>query len=137
MDFMSDRLGDGRALRTFNVIDDYNREALGIAVDFSLPAPRVIRSLEQIIEWRGKPAAIRCDNGPEYISAELVAWANRNRITLIYIQPGKPTQNASIERFNRTARHEWRDMHLFESLEHAQSLATKYQLSCQRGMAIQ
>jgi putative transposase len=126
MDFMSDRLGNGRAFRTFNVIDDYNREALGIEVDFSLPAPRVIRSLEQIIEWRGKPAAIRCDNGPEYISAELVAWANRKRITLIYIQPGKPTQNAYIERFNRTARHEWLDMHIFESLSHAQSLATKW-----------
>lgn len=126
MDFMSDRLGDGRAFRTFNVIDDYNREALGIEVDFSLPAPRVIRSLEQIIEWRGKPAAIRCDNGPEYISSELVAWANRKRITLIYIQPGKPTQNAYIERFNRTARHEWLDMHIFESLSHAQSLATKW-----------
>ena len=127
MDFMSDRLADGRAFRTFNVIDDYNREALGIEVDFSLPALRVIRSLEQIIEWRGKPAALRCDNGPEYISAELVAWANKNRITLIYIQPGKPTQNAYIERFNRTARHEWLDLHLFESLDHAQSLTTKWQ----------
>lgn len=126
MDFMSDRLGNGRAFRTFNVIDDYNREALGIEVDFSLPALRVIRSLEQIIEWRGKPAAIRCDNGPEYISAELVAWANKKRITLMYIQPGKPTQNAYIERFNRTARHEWLDMHIFESLSHAQSLATKW-----------
>ena len=73
MDFMSDRLADGRGFRTFNVIDDYNSEALGIEVDFSLPALRVIRSLEQIIEWRGKPAALRCDNGPEYISAELVA----------------------------------------------------------------
>ena len=68
MDFMSDRLGDGRALRTFNVLDDYNRECLGIEVDLSLPSSRVIRSLEQIIEWRGKPAAIRCDNGREYIS---------------------------------------------------------------------
>ena len=97
MDFMSDRLTDGRAFRTFNVIDDYNREALGIEVDFSLPALRVISSLEQIIEWRVRPAALRCDNGPEHISAELVAWANRMRITLIYIRPGKLTQNALIE----------------------------------------
>ena len=72
MDFMSDGLRDGRTIRTFNVIDDYNREGLGIEVDFSLPAPRVIRALDQIIEWRGKPAAIRCDNGPEYISQTLV-----------------------------------------------------------------
>ena len=126
MDFMSDGLRDGRTIRTFNVIDDYNREGLGIEVDFPLPAPRVIRALDQIIEWRGKPAAIRCDNGPEYISQTLVAWANEHRITLIYIQPGKPTQNAYIERFNRTVRHEWLDLHSFVSLDHAQNLATQW-----------
>ena len=65
MDFMSDSLGDGRALRTFNVIDDYNREGVGIETNFSFPAALVIRALEQIIEWRGKPNSIRCDNGPE------------------------------------------------------------------------
>ena len=96
MDFMSDSLTDGRALRTFNVIDDYNREGLGIEVDLSLPSERVIRSLEQIIEWRGKPSAIRCDNGPEYIAQALIDWANTLKITLLYIQPGKPTQNAYI-----------------------------------------
>ena len=75
MDFMSDSLGDGRRFRTFNVLDDYNREGLGIEVDFSLPSGRVIRSLEQIIEWRGKPLALRCDNGPEHISQNLIDWA--------------------------------------------------------------
>lgn len=102
MDFMSDSLENGTKLRTFNVLDDYNREALTIDVDRSLPSKRVIRALEQVIEWQGKPAALRCDNGPEYISGELVNWANQNKITLLYIQPGKPTQNAYIERFNRT-----------------------------------
>src|SRR5690606_28692245 len=68
MDFMSDQLVSGKAFRTFNVLDDYNREGLSIEVDLSLPALRVIRALDQVIEWRGKPAAIRCDNGPEYIS---------------------------------------------------------------------
>ena len=106
MDFMSDALADGRKIRTFNVIDDYNREGLAIDVDLSLPSARVIRALEQVIEWRGKPAAIRCDNGPELLSGPLIAWTNKNRITMLYIQPGKPTQNAYIERFNRTARHE-------------------------------
>jgi putative transposase len=72
MDFMHDQLADGRSIRLFNVIDDYNREGLGIEVDFSLPAERVVRSLDRIIEWRGKPLVIRCDNGPEYISA--VTW---------------------------------------------------------------
>tara|TARA_Y100001001_G_scaffold128019_1_gene126932 strand:+ start:360 stop:1157 length:798 start_codon:yes stop_codon:yes gene_type:complete len=126
MDFMSDSLTDGRSIRTFNVIDDYNREGLTIDVDLSMPGLRVIRALEQIIEWRGKPAAIRCDNGPEYLSAALVTWANRQQITLMYIQPGKPTQNAYVERFNRTVRHEWLDLHEFESIEQAQQLATEW-----------
>lgn len=126
MDFMSDSLMDGRSIRTFNVLDDFNREGLGIDVDLSLPSARVIRSLEQIIEWRGKPHAIRCDNGPEYISQTLKDWTIKNQITLLYIQPGKPTQNAYIERFNRTARHEWLDLHLFESIEQAQNLATQW-----------
>lgn len=126
MDFMSDSLTNGRKLRSFNVIDDYNREGLTVEVDTSLPSERVIRALEQVIEWRGKPAAIRCDNGPEYISQTLVDWANDNKITLLYIQPGKPNQNAYIERFNRTARHEWLDMHLFDTVEQAQLLATQW-----------
>jgi putative transposase len=126
IDFMSDCLADGRSIRTFNVLDDYNREGLTIDVDLSLPSIRVIRSLENVIEWRGKPAAIRCDNGPEYISQTLVDWANDNQITLLYIQPGKPTQNAYVERFNRTVRHEWLDLHMFESVNQAQILATEW-----------
>src|SRR5690625_3124839 len=126
MDFMSDSLKDGRKLRTFNVLDDYNREALAIEVDVSLPSARIIRVLEQVFEWRGKPPAIRCDNGPENISKELVQWAEKHHITMLYIQPGKPTQNAYIERFNRTARHEWLDIHLFESVEQGQHRATEW-----------
>lgn len=126
IEFMHDRLGDGRAFRTFNVLDDYNREGLGIEVDLSLPAARVIRALDQIIEWRGKPQTIRCDNGPEYISAEFEAWADKRKIRLLFIQPGKPQQNAYIERFNRTVRHEWLDEHIFQSIEHAQLTATQW-----------
>ena len=84
MDFMSDQLNNGKRFRTFNVMDDYNREGLGIEVDLSLPSTRVIRALEQIIEWRGRPAALRCDNGPEYLSQTCVDWANRHHITLLY-----------------------------------------------------
>ncbi len=126
MDFMQDSLADGRSFRTFNVLDDYNREGLGIEVDFSLPAGRVIRALDQIIEWRGKPDGIRNDNGPEYISDELAAWSEKHGITLHFIQPGKPQQNAYIERFNRTVRHEWLNQHLFESVEQAQHTATQW-----------
>ena len=125
-DFMSDALSDGRLLRTFNVIDDYNREGLAIEVDLSLPSQRVIRALEPVIEWRAKPAAIRLDNGPEYIAQALVDWANDQRITLMYIQPGKPTQNAYIERDTRTVRHEWLDLHVFDPNEQAKQLATQW-----------
>ena len=123
---MHDSLGDTRSFRTFNVIDDYNREGLGIEVDLSLPAARVIRALDRIIEWRGKPKAIRCDNGPEYLSGQLVAWARKYHIQLHYIQPGKPQQNAYVERYNRTVRHEWLNQHLFESIAHAQETATQW-----------
>lgn len=75
MDFMHDQLEDGRAFRLLNVIDDFNREGLGMEVDLSLPAERVIRTLDRIIEWRGKPQTIRCDNGPEYVSGALLRWA--------------------------------------------------------------
>ena len=126
IDFMHDRLGDGRSFRTFNVLDDYNGEGLGIEVDFSLPAARVLRALGQVIEWRGKPKTTRSDNGPEYISAEFKAWADKRDIRLLFIQPGKPQQNAYIERFNRAVRHEWLDEHTFQSIAHAQETTTQW-----------
>lgn len=124
MDFMHDQLQDGRSYRLLNILDDCNREGLVIEADFSLPAERVIRSLNQLIEWRGKPQRIRCDNGPEYISAQVVGWAERQGIELAYIQPGNPQQNAYIERYNRTVRYDWLNQHLFESLADVQDYAT-------------
>ncbi|MGD8380169.1 MAG: IS3 family transposase [Gammaproteobacteria bacterium] len=126
MDFMHDQLTDGRSYRLFNVIDDYNREGLDIVVDLSLPAERVTRSLDRIIEWRGKPKAIRCDNGPEYISGRLAAWAQRHGIRIDYIQPGKPQQNAYIERYNRTVRYDWLSQHWFDTIEEVQAFATRW-----------
>ena len=82
VDFMSDVLMSGQRFRTFNVLDDFNREGLGIEADFSLPSERVLRGLEQILEWRGKPTAIRCDNGPEYVRQRLQAWAKKNGYAL-------------------------------------------------------
>lgn len=126
MDFMADQLADGRAFRTLNVLDDENREGLAIEVDFSLPAERVVRTLDQIIAWRDKPLAIRVDNGPEYVSWRLQAWAERTGIRLLYIQPGKPQQNAYIERYNRTLRSEWLGRYHFESIEYVQDHPTKW-----------
>ncbi len=82
MDFMADRLGDGRAFRLLNVLVDFNREGLGIEVDFSLPAERAICSLDRIMEWRVQPGSIRVDNGPEYISRKLIAWAERSEASI-------------------------------------------------------
>jgi putative transposase len=125
MDFMADRLADGRQFRLLNVVDDFNREGLGIEVDFSLPSERVVRSLNQIIEWRWKPLAIRVDNGREYVSSTLMAWAARQGIALTHIQPGKPQQNAYVERYNRTVRREWLDLYIFETIMEVREIATE------------
>jgi putative transposase len=126
MDFMHDGLSDGRNYRLFNVIDDFNREGLGIEVDISLPSERVIRALDRIIEWRGKPKTIRCDNGPEYISSKIAVWAKKNEIDIAYIQPGNPQQNAYVERFNRTVRYDWLNQDIFTNIEEVQEKATQW-----------
>lgn len=104
MDFTSDNLLSGRRFRTLNVVDEGTWEALAIEVDTSLPAERVIRVLQQIKDIRPLPKQIRVDNGSKLISSKLGEWCESHRITLHYIQPGKPTQNAYIERFNRSFR---------------------------------
>ena len=126
MDFMHDQLEDGRSIRLLNVIDDFNREALGIEVDFSLPSHRVIRTLAQIMAWRGRPRVIRCDNGPEYISATLLNWASARDIHIEHIQPGKPQQNAYVERFNRTVRYEWLSQYHWSDLDEVREFATQW-----------
>jgi len=126
MDFMHDQLHNGRSFRLFNLIDDFNREGLTIEADFSLPAQRVIRALDRVIEWRGKPRQIRCDNGPEYISNLLADWALKHDIELVFIQPGNPQQNAYVERYNRTVRYDWLSQYLFSSIDEVQEHATKW-----------
>lgn len=126
MDFMSDALQSGRKLRTFNLIDDFNREALAIEIDTSLPAERIIRVLEQVISWRGKPKRIRVDNGPEFISIKLALWCEERGIQLQFIQPGKPTQNAYIERFNGSYRRDVLDAYLFESIAQVRMLTEEF-----------
>ena len=126
LDFMSDALSNGRAFRTLNVIDDYNREALWIEVDTSLPAERVVRVLEQLIFWRGTPTRIRMDNGPELISQRLESWAQDQNIELLHIQPGKPAQNAYIERFNRTYREDVLDAYLFDDLQEVRHITESW-----------
>jgi len=116
MDFMHDSLENGKSVRSLNIIDDFNREILNITIDTSLPSARVVSELEQLIDWRGKPEKIRVDNGPEFIAEKLKDWCGKNEIMLHYIQPGKPTQNSLVERFNRTFRTEFLDVYLFENI---------------------
>lgn len=122
MDFMHDSLQFGKTFRSFNVIDDFNREALNITIDTSLNSKRVIRELNQLIDWRGKPEKIRVDNGPEFIAYALEQWAKENGIELQFIQKGKPQQNGYIERFNRSYRTEILDAYAFDNLKQARAI---------------
>jgi putative transposase len=126
VDFMSDSLQSGRTFRTFNVIDDFNREALAIEIDTSLPSGRVVRVLETIAAWRGYPQRLRLDNGPELISQWLASWAEKSDVLLDFIEPGKPAQNAYIERFNRTYREDVLDFYLFSSLAEAREITEQW-----------
>ncbi len=85
-----------------------------------------VRSLNQIIEWRGQTQTIPVDNGPEYISGKLMEWAEKRNVRLEYIQPRKPQQNAYVERYNRTVRGEWLGQYIFETIEEAQDQATEW-----------
>ena len=116
LDFMSDSLWDGKRFRLLNVIDDYNREVLDIVADTSLPAMRVIRALEKLLLIRGKPAMIRVDNGPEFISRKLDQWCKTNTIELAFIQPGKPMQNGYVERLNGSLRSELLNAYVFRTI---------------------
>lgn len=125
-DFMSDVLLCGDKFRTFNVIDDYNREGLLVEPSTSLPAGRIINLLDQKAIFRGYPDMIRVDNGPEFRSTTFIEWAKKHDILIQYIQPGKPAQNGFIERFNRTYREEVLDMNLFNNLAEAKEITKSW-----------
>ena len=122
LDFMSETLYDGRRVRLLTVIDEGNREGLEVAMGVSLPSRRVIRVLSELVALHGCPSALRVDTGPEFTAQPFVDWCAEHRVTIRYIQPGKPDQNACIERFNRRYRTEVLNAHLFESLAKLRTL---------------
>jgi len=126
MDFMHDTLLSGRKVRILNIIDDFNREALNVEVDYSHSGLSVSQALERLVATKGSPKEIRCDNGPEFLSYALKDYCNKRNIELKYIQPGKPTQNAYIERFNRSFREDILDAYLFENIDELRDLAFEW-----------
>jgi putative transposase len=126
LDFMADTLYGGRVYRTLNLIDEGNRQVLGIEVSTSIPSLRVIRVMEQLIEMHGKPRALRLDNGPELTSVAFTEWCASRGIDMRFIQPGKPDQNAFIERFNKTYRDEVLDAYVFDSIEQVQEVTATW-----------
>lgn len=128
IDFVSDSLVDGRRFRVLNVMDDFNRESLALEVDTSLPSLRVKRVLEKLITQRSKPLVIRVDNGPEFVSHVLQQWCEQQQITLQFIQPGKPMQNAYVERKNGSLRRELLNAYLFYSLQDVRILCEQWRV---------
>jgi putative transposase len=126
LDFMRDTLYDGRVFRTLNVLDQGNREGLAIDIGFSLPSRRVIGLLEELVALHGAPTTLRMDNGPEFLALRLTDWAEQRGIGLDFIQPGKPAQNAFIERFNQTYRTEVLDANVFTSLAEVRAITTDW-----------
>jgi len=127
LDYIHDSLWNGCTFRMLNVLDDYNRQVLRIEADTCLPARRVIRVLEQLEESCGLPSMIRVDNGPEFISHRLDTWCKDRKITLAFIQPGKPTQNAYVERLNGSLRRELLNAYVFRTLDEVREKAQEWQ----------
>ena len=126
VDFMADSLYGGRKIRILNVIDEGNREALAALPAVSIPSTRMIRLLEELIAFYGKPKAFRVDNGPELTAEVFVEWCREQNIEIRYIQPGKPDQNAYIERFNRSYREGVLDAYVFSSIEEVQQISEEW-----------
>ena len=122
LDFVHDRLANGRSLRLLTVHDDYTRECLWIEADTSLSGPRVTRVLDYVAELRGRPASLITDNGPEFAGLALERWSHDRQVTHRFITSGKPSQNGYIESFNGKLRDECLNEHEFINLQHARDL---------------
>lgn len=127
MDFVSDQLSNGRRFRVLNVVDDFSREMVGQLVSVSITGAQVARFLDQLFERRNKPRRIICDNGTEFTSKAMFFWSRETGVTLGFIQPGKPTQNAFVESLNGKFRNECLNRHWFRTMEEAKVEVMQWQ----------
>lgn len=132
MDFVQDKLCNGRKFRALTLEDAYTRESLAIEVDHSMGGERVCRVLDAVVQQRGLPEFIRVDNGPEFAGKALDAWAYSHGVKLDFIPPGKPTKNAHIESFNGRFRDECLNMHWFASLQEAREVVEAWRVDYNR-----
>ncbi len=126
IDFMHDRLGNGRSIRTMNIVDDFTRECLALEIGYSFGSADVLRVFEAIAFVRDLPATIRVDNGPEFTSRAMLQWGADRDVALHFIDPGKPTQNAHIESLNSRIRDELLNAHVFTNIFSARALAENW-----------
>ena len=123
IDFMHDRLANGRGIRKMNVVDDFPRECLALEIGYSFASAAVVRQLNHIVDERSIPATIRFDNGSEFTSRKMLQWGADRGVILHFIDPGKPTPNAQIESFNGRIRDEFLNAHSFSNIYSARQLA--------------
>jgi putative transposase len=129
MDFMSDKLANGKRFRVFTLVDNFSRVSPAVEADFSLKGERVVQLLERVARQQGGyPTVISVDNGPEFISKALDEWAHRHAVKLSFSRPGTPTDNPFIESFNGRLREECLDQHWFESLQEARQVLEQYRI---------
>jgi len=129
IDFMSDSLYSGRRFRVLNIIDDYNREALWMEIDTSIGSQSLVEVMSLLIRESGKPLQVRVDNGPEFISSNFTHYCNKHNIEIKYIQPGKPTQNAFVERFNGSYRRDVLNAYIFYDLEQVRTVTEMWRVN--------
>lgn len=128
LDFVHDVLSSGRKYRLLTIVDDFTRECIGIEVDFSLSGERVTNVLRRLENLRGLPPTLKFDNGSEFTSNAMLGWAAETSVELHFIEPGKPTQNGSVESFNGRLRDELLNEHSFPTIFHARSAVEAWRL---------
>jgi len=119
LDFVHDSVASGRSIRALTLVDVFTRECPAIEVGSSLGSRRVTRVLDRVIEMRGLPAGLRCDNGSEFTSRHFLGWCEEKKIRLVHIQPGRPMQNGHVESFNGRFRDECLNANWFQNLADA------------------